>query len=258
MAKAFIKNNTQKENFSKVLFILEKDIDIDYNISTQVDVGKLSINVDEDEVLFLPFSSFKIENIEKEKNLYKIKLKYLAKYIKIHEKNLKTISKNNIPDDSEFKKEIFGSNLIKIEEKESINVEELVKEYNMPYFPIKSKLNISNPIIDKKPDYIIRRIKMENKDRFYKILASNQYTKPKPSSIIITPDENYITGYIKITDKDLNKKIRIINSFEQSKRRYNYIKGQNELKYNNEKEIMNKCEIEINGNKLNGFTYLKS
>ena len=95
-------NYNQIEKYSKVLFILKSDTDIDYNTSTHVDVGRLSLMDDEEEVLFLPFSSFKIENIEKEKEVYKIELKYLAKYFKIYEKDFTTLS-SNIPD-SEFKK----------------------------------------------------------------------------------------------------------------------------------------------------------
>ena len=241
VAKAFMEHNyNQNEKFSKVLFILKSDINIDYNSSTHVDVGRLSLMDDEEEVLFLPFSSFKIEKIEKENDVYKIELKYLAKYFKIYEKDFTTLS-SKIPD-SEFKKEIFGSKLIKIEENASINPKKLIEEYNS--HKIDTKLNSSNLFSTRRSQYIIRRIKMKDKDKFDRLFP--------PDPIY---DKNCITGNFFITDKDLNQDLRIINSFEESKRRYNYIKVNNELSFNNESEIMNKCEIEIDGFKLKKFTY---
>ena len=59
---------------------------------------------------------------------------------------------------------------------------------------------------------------------------------------------NEITAKINIGKKDINKEIRIINSFEEYKRRniYKSIDG-------NEKEIK-KCKIEIN-NEIISFSY---
>jgi surface protein len=239
VAKAFMEHN-QIEKFSKVLFILKSDIDIDYNSSTHVDVGRLSLLDDEEEVLFLPFSSFKIEKIEKEKDIYKIELKYLAKYYKIYEKDFKTFS-SNIPE-SEFKKEIFESKLIKIEKNASIHPKKLIDEYNSHKIDV--KLNSSNRFSTRKSQYIIRRIRLKDKDKFDHLFP------PDPIH-----DKNCITGYLFITNNELNQDIRIINSFEESKRRYNYIKVNNELALNNENEIKNKCEIEINGLKLKRFAY---
>ena len=239
VAKSFMEHN-KIEKFSKVLFILRSDIKIDYSSSTHVDVGRLSLLDDEEEVLFLPFSSFKIVKIEKEKDIYKIELKYLAKYYKIYEKDFTTLS-NNLPE-SEFKKEIFESKLINIETPTLINPNKLKKEYESHQIDV--KLNSSNRFSTRRSQYIIRRIKLQDKDKF------NQLFPPDPIN-----DKNYITGYFIITDKDLNQDIRIINSFEDSKRRYNFIKVKDEFKYNNENEIMNKCEIEINGYKIKKFTY---
>ena len=47
-------NENKNKEFSKVLFILEKDDNIDYSLSTHVDIEELSY-FDEKEVLFLPF-----------------------------------------------------------------------------------------------------------------------------------------------------------------------------------------------------------
>jgi len=248
IAKGFI--GDKKEKCSKVLFILKKDINIDFSTSTHVDAQKLSV-YDEEEILFFPFSCFKIEKIIPENDILKVKLKYLAKYLKIHEKDFNSIQIKNIPDTSKFKKEIIQSHLINIRENDTIDIQNLIRQYNSSKINI--KLNSSISTIYKKPRYIIRRIKLEDKNKFYEILASNTYTNQQPSTSII-PDKNYIIGYLTITERDINENIRILNSYEESKKIYNYIKVKDE-NYNNEKEIMNKCEIEVNGQKLNGFGY---
>ena len=93
VAEKFLKNKNNNINLSKVLFVLEKDDNIGYNLSTHSDIEKISFFPNEREVLFFPFSSFEIKdikeiNIENEKG-YEIKLLYLGKY-------LKEIKDNNI------------------------------------------------------------------------------------------------------------------------------------------------------------------
>ena len=61
---------------------------------------------------------------------------------------------------------------------------------------------------------------------------------------------NYIIGELDI--KEVGKKIRIINSYEESRRDNEYIEYKKE--YENEKEIKENCEIRING-KLIPFCY---
>ena len=239
-------NKYQRPNFSKVLFILKKDIDIDYNSSTQVDVGKLSNYDGEAEILFFPFSSFKIVRIYPENGGYKIELNYLARYFKMYEKDFTTILPKNIID-SEFKKEIFDSKLINIGENTPITPKKLMNDYKLYKIDIKPTKR-ENELHTTKTKYIIRRIQIEDKDKFYRFFPP----KVLPQSSII-PDNNYITGTFIITESDLNQSIRIINSFEESQRKNNYVRVQNELKYSNEKEIINKCEIEIIGYKLNSF-----
>ena len=75
-------------------------------------------------------------------------------------------------------------------------------------------------------------------------LKTNQNSKLN----IIT---NYITGTIEISDEDINKNIRIINSYEQCVRED---KWPIEEEYKNEKEIKENCEIRINDMKI-PFTY---
>ena len=108
IAKYFLNmNKNDNKEFSKVLFILEKDDYMNYSLSTHADIEDLSF-FKEKEVLFFPFSSFEIKDInqiyDNNEVIYEIKLLYLGKYIKELKKD-KNIKKNIIPD-SEFKKEI--------------------------------------------------------------------------------------------------------------------------------------------------------
>ena len=58
-----------------------------------------------------------------------------------------------------------------------------------------------------------------------------------------------------LKEKDINKDIRIINSFEEVKRyRQWWIESQYDNKYENETEIKENCKIEIN-NKIIPFSY---
>ena len=86
VAEKFLKNiNIYNNNLSKVLFILEKDDSIGYDLSTHCDIEKLSFLPNEKEVLFLPFSSFAIKEINEinwhNDKIYEIKLLYLGKYL---------------------------------------------------------------------------------------------------------------------------------------------------------------------------------
>ena len=82
VAETFLKKgDTPHSNISKglsnILFILNQDENIDYSISTHVDLQKISFYKKEKEILFFPFSCFKIERLDKpSKTLY---LSYLGK-----------------------------------------------------------------------------------------------------------------------------------------------------------------------------------
>ena len=130
IAENFLNNNNNK-NMCKVLFILEKDDNIDYNLGTHTDIEKISYFPNEREVLFLPFSSFEIKEIKEKvinnEKLYEIKLLYLGKYLKELENDKKYIQNNNIIPDSEFKKQIIDSGLIK---PNKITNKKLIQKYN--------------------------------------------------------------------------------------------------------------------------------
>ena len=86
IALQFLQYGSKDKDFSNVLFIIEKDDNLDYNLSTYCDLEKESYYHGEKPVLFFPFSSFEIKdikemNIGKEKG-YEIKLLYLGRYIK--------------------------------------------------------------------------------------------------------------------------------------------------------------------------------
>ena len=131
IAECYLKNKNNNKNLSKVLYILEKDDNIDYSLATHCDIEKISFYPNEREVLFYPFSSFEIKDI-KEINLngekiYEIKLLYLGKYLKELENNKKLIEEsNNIPN-SEFKKQIIDFGLIKPDKIKNINTKTIFK-----------------------------------------------------------------------------------------------------------------------------------
>ena len=68
---------------------------------------------------------------------------------------------------------------------------------------------------------------------------------------------NEIVAEINIEKKDIDKEIRIINSFEEYKRNHINLKVDNELRYKNEKEIMDNCEIKIGEKKINFFYFIR-
>ena len=193
IAENFLKNNNNNKDLCKVLFILDKDENIDYNLGTHADIEKISYFPNEREVLFFPFSSFEIKEIKEEKinneNIYFIKLLYLGKYLKELENDKTYIQNEKKIPDSAFKKQIIESGLIK-----------------------------SNEITNNKQ--LIQKFK-EYKNN-------------------INSNKNYIIGEITINEEDVNEKIRIINSYEEAKRNYDWVLGTE-----NEKEIKENCEIKI-------------
>jgi hypothetical protein len=86
IALNFIIHTPNSNKLYNTLFILEKDDNINYNLSTHCDLENESCYPDEKMVLFFPFSFFEIKginqiNIEHEK-VFEIRLLYLGSYIK--------------------------------------------------------------------------------------------------------------------------------------------------------------------------------
>ena len=66
-------------------------------------------------------------------------------------------------------------------------------------------------------------------------------------------NNNYIIAEIEIKKNDIDKDIRIINSYEQYKSENKY-DNEIEDKYRNESEIMESCKIKINNEQI-PFSY---
>ena len=106
-------------------------------------------------------------------------------------------------------------------------------------------INIKNIILNYIED------KEENKEK--KLNFNNKEIKNEIKNDNIK-NNNYIISEVNINE--YNKKIRIINSFEQYIRenKYNNIKKEDYYKYENEKEIKKNCQIKINNENIK-FSY---
>ena len=109
---------------------MEKDDNLKYDLATHADIEKISYLPSEQEVLFFPFSSFEIKDIKekelnKDEKFYEIYLFYLGKYLKHIESDEKIKMNENMISESEFKKQIIESGLIKKEKIQNINIKTL-------------------------------------------------------------------------------------------------------------------------------------
>ena len=218
VAEKFLKDENKDKNLSKVLFILEKDDNCGYNLSTHGDIEKISFFPNEREVLFFPFSSFEIKSLEEKyigkEKIYEIKLLYLGKYLKDIENDNKLINNEILIPDSKFKKHLEDFGLIKKEILKKINIKKIYNEFKKYESEINQK-NISTT----------------------------------------TNKINIITGEINIKHEDINKPIQIINSYENKKRMNNEANNSDDWKYGNEREIKD-VEIKINGKAIKfAYTY---
>ena len=192
-AEKFMKGNMK--NFLQVLFILEKDENMDFSLSTHADVETLSYFSDEREVLFFPFSSFEIKEVNQTEingeDAYEIKLKYLGKYLKLFEN--KPIE---IPN-SEFKKELINFGLIEKEDIDNKNEGQLLKEF------IKFKNNMDNVNEENneedKSNCIIGEMEFD-KDEEARIINSFEEVKRNNNKFIVT-DESENTNENEIKNK---------------------------------------------------------
>ena len=208
------------KNFSKVLFILEKKGNERYNLCTHGDIEKISYFLREKEVLFFPFSSVERKDIKKKnmdnENIYEINLLYLDKYLKDIEDDKDIILNENKIPNTEFKKQLCETSIIKEEIIENINTKILYNNYKQ----YEKDINI--------------------KQKNYNNIKNNK---------------NIIIGEIDIYYDYINEDIAIINSFENYKREHKWIGDkEDDWKYENEKEIKENIEIKIN-NKIIPFSY---
>ena len=324
-----INENKNKDFLSKVLFTLEKEEDIDYSLSTHADIEALSY-FDEKEVLFFPFSSFEIKEINEaivnNEKIYEIKLLYLGKYVKEFRQNKEFIESENIIPNSEFRKQIvqigllnqdninqnnnakqlmtkyerYEENIIKNknesdiksiinnierneknkneQKNERLDVKQMIKNINKTI--IKPNNNDVNKGIIKFNDNISNKtiIRSNNNDTNKEIIKSNNNISNKAE---IRPNNNDIKQTVnkkkeEIMQNEINKKeesknfiiaqtyvedcsqdFLIINSFENSQRKYKAIEEEDTSQYENEKEIKENCSIEINNKKIPFAYYYK-
>ena len=130
---------------SKVLFILQKDNSINSRLSTHVDIENISIFPNEKEVLFFPFSSFEIKSIQNDINnpeMYRINLFYLGKYLKEFQKDENFTSLEDKIPDSEFKKHLLKSKIVKKEYIKNINISKYFKALKIMKKKLFKKKNI--------------------------------------------------------------------------------------------------------------------
>ena len=133
----------------------------------------------------------------------------------------------------------------------SPNVLEFYAKFAKSWTNINGKQYMMGFMMRVKPDKI--RISERRKD-YWVLNATTE--EMRPFRILIKENEyNFITSEIEIKEEDVNKEIRIINSYENFKRENNWINNKDEYKYKyvNEKEIKN-CIIRIN-NRIIPFTY---
>ena len=147
---------------------------------------------------------------------------YLGKYLREVQNDYKLTNQEILLPETDFKNQIIESHLIENINRTN-NTKGLIKKLQDNDNLIR---NIRNPIYHLNPIYPV-------------------FDK--------TTEDYCIKGIINITKDDINKKIRVINSFEQAKKRYNYTIIDNESRYKNEEDIKN-CEIRLNGQKYK-FTY---
>ena len=284
VAEFFFNLNNKDKNLSNVLFILEKDDKLDYNLCTHSDIENISFFPSEKEVLFFPFSSFEVKEIKDiiKNEKYEIRLLYLGKYLEDikNDKNI-TINGKNIPN-CEFKKQLAEFGLIDKSKIKNITLKKLYNFYKKYEDEIKEnkekRINLAknenkkneNNLNDKKDDKINEDKKNENNLNGKKDDKINENKKnennlndKKDDKIIEEEYNNIIIGIIDLGKDDINKEIQIINSYEQAK--YNeefHEEDENESAYDywddnyakNEDLLKKNIKIKIDGNKID-FAY---
>ena len=160
-----ILNKIKDQNMTKVLYILESDENIDHNLSTHADIEKISFFPNEKEVLFFPFSSFEIKEINEviisNEIIYEIKLLHLGKYLD-EIKNDEQIIKSEIElPESDYKKLLFESGLINKKIIDKINIKSLFTEYKK----YENKLDSNN--------FILGEVHIDSKNKYDQIQIIN-------------------------------------------------------------------------------------
>ena len=263
-------NELKKEtNFVRVLFVLEKEENLDYNFATHCDLEKLSYFPKHNEVLFFPFSSFGIKSLtdlylKRESRGYEIKLTYLMDYLGVIENDKTVIENENIIANDEFKKQIYDFGLIKKGKIENINYKTIYETFAK----YENDLGIKHVTL-KIPEEEEIKNEEENEikentivaiSKVSTIKAKEEDTKETEIKLeISTINENDIKENIAeiiIGPEDINKDIQIINSFENYQRINKLEQKAEDEQYKNEEEIKQNVQIKINENLIEfSYTY---
>ena len=202
IAKNYMNKPNKDKNLLKVLYTIEKDDNLNYDLSTHSDIENISRYSTEREVLFLPFSSFEIkdlkEYIKDGETIYEIKLLYLGKYLKEIE-NIDESKNTKIPD-SDFKKEIE-----KIIPKQKMeNSKEVIKKFKNYKYIIENNLkSYTNEINIIYNTHNTKDIIDKNKIR---IFGENFVKNNRDKSKIIIKEKEYdLNEYFNISDYLKNK-----------------------------------------------------
>ena len=157
IAEGILNSINNKSYFSKVLYIIDKDENINYNLSTHSNIENISFFPNDKEVLFFPFSSFEVKEINEinksNEIIYEIKLSYLGKYLE-EIKNDKNIMEYGIKlPENDFKISLFSSGLINKEIINNINTKIIFDEYEKYLKEIEINLIIGEICVDNSNKY---------------------------------------------------------------------------------------------------------
>ena len=165
IAENFLEKQTPKGDGnvkqSKILFILESEDNIDYSLSTHADIEQLADDPREREVLFFPFSSFEIKEINwnEDKKRYEIKLLYLGKneYIKQLNNQKEILSNKSIKINDQNLDKASSTNSANISNRNNISCYSNVSELSQNHQNINNMGNIPNnnptlPIVSNQPN----------------------------------------------------------------------------------------------------------
>ena len=242
-------NSINETNYSKVLFILQKNDYVDYNLSTSCDLENISYFKNHKEVLFLPFSPFGVKEIREidinREKVYEIKLVFLVEYSSLIENDKNLFLEENLLSESEFKNKIVEFGLIKSEKIENINNKMLYDSFKKYEEEIQKR------------KYIIIETQEDEKNEKTEIDEKEETRETDIKFDIVSVDENEIKENIAeifIRSADKNKEIQIINSFENYQRMEGIKSKKDDWKFNNEKEIEENVQIKINDIDID-FTY---
>ena len=199
IAKSFIRPDHDTDKV-KVLFVLEKNHNIDFSLSTHADLEQISAINKEKEVLFFPFSTFEIRDIQdyiiNNKKGYKIELFYLGKYIKEFKKDENFVSKKDVIPESKFKSNLCQSKLVEPKKLNNINNEQIFKKFD----------NYTKTIKAEKENKINKILKENKVDKVNISENSENYNDLTTKNIINEGDNNHQNPPKKVGESKCSKK----------------------------------------------------